>query len=217
MRFRSLLRPYHGLAWHCSTARRGPLSPLIGDLYIEELATTFNISTVFTPDLQLSSYRGDHHFSHFIIVFISLHSPHESKPKKWLFSLLWMQKLYWDWGLELREVPRWMQEWIPEGQFLPSFCQCFSFGPTQLLRKCFQYVCSADEEYPMLLMNCQKDGNWVGDKSYLQTKFKHTYLVWRLTMIKKVVPLGRGLSIAHWLGWPLRLPQMWLTRARNFC
>ena len=110
MRFRSLLRPYHGLAWHCSTARRGPLSPLIGDLYIEELATTFNISTVFTPDSQLSSYRGDHHFSHFIIVLISLHSPRESKPKKWLFSLLWMQK--W---LQLRAVVLGPGTWVERG------------------------------------------------------------------------------------------------------
>ena len=44
----------------------------------------------------------------------------------------------------------------------------------------------------------------------------HTYLARRSTMITKVVPLGWGLSIAHRLGWPLRLPQTWVTRARNF-
>ena len=45
---------------------------------------------------------------------------------------------------------------------------------------------------------------------------EHTYLARRSTMIMKVVPLGWGLSIAHRLGWPLRLPQTWVTRARNF-
>jgi hypothetical protein len=30
---------------------------------------------------------------------------------------------------------------------------------------------------------------------------QHTYLAWRLTMIKKVVPLGWGLAIALRLGW----------------
>ena len=45
---------------------------------------------------------------------------------------------------------------------------------------------------------------------------QHTYLARRSTMIMKVVPLGWGLSIAHRLGWPLRLPQTWVTRARNF-
>ena len=44
----------------------------------------------------------------------------------------------------------------------------------------------------------------------------HTYLAWRLTMIMKVVPLGWDLSIALRFGWPLRLPQMWVTRTRNF-
>ena len=37
-----------------------------------------------------------------------------------------------------------------------------------------------------------------------------------VTVILKAVPPGRGLSIALLLGWPLRLPQMWVTRARNF-
>ena len=46
---------------------------------------------------------------------------------------------------------------------------------------------------------------------------EHTYLAWRSTVITKAVPLGRGPSIAHRLGWPLRLPQMWVTRTRNFC
>ena len=46
---------------------------------------------------------------------------------------------------------------------------------------------------------------------------KHTYLAWRSTVITKAVPLGWGLSIALRLGWPLRLPQTWVTRTRNFC
>ena len=50
----------------------------------------------------------------------------------------------------------------------------------------------------------------------IQTEGEHTYLARRSTMITKVVPLGWGLSIAHRLGWPLRLPQTWVTRARNF-
>ena len=45
----------------------------------------------------------------------------------------------------------------------------------------------------------------------------HTYLAWRLTMIKKVVPLRRGFSIALRLSWPLQLPQMWVTWTRHFC
>ena len=49
-----------------------------------------------------------------------------------------------------------------------------------------------------------------------QTMGEHTYLARRSTMITKVVPLGWGLSIAPRLGWPLRLPQTWVTRARNF-
>ena len=40
----------------------------------------------------------------------------------------------------------------------------------------------------------------------------HTYLARGLTVITKVVPPGRGSSIALRLGWPLRLPQMWATR-----
>ena len=38
-----------------------------------------------------------------------------------------------------------------------------------------------------------------------------------VTMILKVVPPGRGLAIALRQGWPLRSPQMWVTRVRNLC
>ena len=38
-----------------------------------------------------------------------------------------------------------------------------------------------------------------------------------LTTITKVVPPGRGCSIALRSGWPLRFPQMWETRRRHFC
>ena len=40
----------------------------------------------------------------------------------------------------------------------------------------------------------------------------YTYLARRLTVIMKAVPPGRGSPIALRLGWPLRLPQMWVTR-----
>ena len=53
-------------------------------------------------------------------------------------------------------------------------------------------------------------------KSLVAANKWHTYLARRLTTIKKVVPLGWGLAIALRLGWPLRLPQMWVTRTRNF-
>ena len=53
-------------------------------------------------------------------------------------------------------------------------------------------------------------------KSLKGRVIRHTYLAWRLTMITKVVPLGWDLSIAQRFGWPLRLPQMWVTRTRNF-
>ena len=176
------------------------------NLEIEELAKIVNISTVFTTV----------HIQRRSLFCYCCKSDCNCEP------------LYWDrdlsWERAGAGVPRWMQEWIPEGQFCTSSVKFSPLGQllkewlsTQLLRKCFQCVCSADEEYPMLLMNCQKNGTWVGHTSYLQTEPKHTYLVRRLTMIKKVVPLGWGLSIAHRLGWPLRLPQMWVTRARNFC
>ena len=54
-------------------------------------------------------------------------------------------------------------------------------------------------------------------KSLVAANKWHTYLARRLTTIKKVVPLGWGLAIAQRLGWPLRLPQMWVTRVQNFC
>ena len=38
-----------------------------------------------------------------------------------------------------------------------------------------------------------------------------------LTTITKVVPPGRGCSIALGSGWTLRFPQMWETRRRHFC
>jgi len=37
------------------------------------------------------------------------------------------------------------------------------------------------------------------------------------TVIIKAVPLGWGPPIALRLGWPLGLPQMWVTPRRNFC
>ena len=37
-----------------------------------------------------------------------------------------------------------------------------------------------------------------------------------VTVIKKAVPPGRGFSIALRLGWPLRIPLMWVSRAYNF-
>ena len=36
------------------------------------------------------------------------------------------------------------------------------------------------------------------------------------SMIKKIDPPRRGLTIALRFGWRLRLPQMWVTRVRNF-
>jgi len=54
-------------------------------------------------------------------------------------------------------------------------------------------------------------------KSLVAAKKWHTYLARRSTTIKKVVPLGWGLAIAQRLGWPLRLPQTWVTRVHNFC
>lgn len=46
---------------------------------------------------------------------------------------------------------------------------------------------------------------------------RHTYLAQRLTMIKKVVPLEWDYFIAPRFSWPLRLSQMWITRAHHFC
>ena len=65
---------------------------------------------------------------------------------------------------------------------------------------------------------CSKvlSGCWL-EGGFPETLTKHTYLAQGLTMITKVVSPGRGCSIALRCSWPLRLPQMWVTRVHNFC
>ena len=72
----------------------------------------------------------------------------------------------------------------------------------------------------------RQDSNWLDSnvvlvklhrRDFQDSKLEHTYLDERSTTIMKVVPPGRGCSIALGSGWPLRFPQMWETRRRHFC
>lgn len=57
---------------------------------------------------------------------------------------------------------------------------------------------------PVALLNRERNGT------------RNTYLVSRSTVITEAVPLGRDRSIAHRDGWPLRVFQIGISRARNF-
>ena len=97
------------------------------------------------------------------------------------------------------------------GKNFPHFSQCaklFAYTYSQV------HTQSHDWKHKAEFLNGKSLDGW--DKKKVQTRKGHTYLAWRLTMITKVVPLGWDLSIALRFGWPLRLPQMWVTRTRNF-
>ena len=98
----------------------------------------------------------------------------------------------------------------------------WSFKPLLLMKqfvspwKCFTISFSWWEQDSNLL-----GSNVVSENPHLryfeEKEMKHTYLDERSTTITKVVPPGRGCSIALRSGWPLRFPQMWETRRRHFC
>ena len=100
---------------------------------------------------------------------------------------------------------------------------CAGWNPSNLAREVVFFLCCLKWFWRFLLQGrrsgfCSKVLNrcWF-ESGFPETLAKHTYLAQVITMITEVVPSGRGCSIALRSSWPLRLPQMWVTRVRNFC